>query len=70
MDDSTKRLPRASRLPQVALDHADKILADLPPLTDAQRADLSAILYAAVPRARQLDPYRSRQATSMLSASK
>jgi hypothetical protein len=45
MDDSTKRLPRASRLPQAALDHADKVLADLPPLTDAQRADLSAILY-------------------------
>jgi len=45
MNDSTKRLPRASRLPQAALDHADKIVAGLPPLTGRQRADLSAILY-------------------------
>jgi hypothetical protein len=45
MNGSTKRLPRTSRLPQAALDHADKILAELPPLTDRQRADLSAIIY-------------------------
>jgi hypothetical protein len=45
MDGSTKRLPRASRLPQAARDHADKIVAELPALTPAQRADLSAILY-------------------------
>jgi hypothetical protein len=49
MNDSTKRLPRISRLPQAALDHADKILAGLPPLTDRQRADLSVILYGAWP---------------------
>ena len=46
MDDSTKRLPRASRLPQAALDHADKIIVELPPLTNQQRADLSAIIYS------------------------
>jgi hypothetical protein len=34
-----------SKLPQAALDHADKIVAELPPLTDRQRVDLSAILY-------------------------
>lgn len=49
MNDSTKRLLRISRLPQAALDHADKILAGLPPLTDRQRADLSVILYGAWP---------------------
>lgn len=42
---NTAQLPRISRLPQSALDHADKILADLPPLTGGQRADLSAIIY-------------------------
>jgi hypothetical protein len=46
MDDSTKRLPR---LPKAALDHADKIIANLPPLTGSQRADLSVILYGARP---------------------
>ena len=45
----TGRLPRDSRLPRAARDHADKILAGLPPLTDRQRADLSMILYGARP---------------------
>jgi hypothetical protein len=45
MKDSTKRLPRTSRLPKAALDRIDKIVAGLPPLTDRQRADLSAIIY-------------------------
>jgi hypothetical protein len=49
MNDSTKRLLRISRLPQAALDHADKILAGLAPMTDRQRADLSVILYGARP---------------------
>jgi hypothetical protein len=45
MNDSTKRLPRTSRLPSAALDRADEIAASWPPLTDAQRADLSLIIY-------------------------
>jgi hypothetical protein len=45
MNDSTKRLPRASRLPQRALDRADEIAASWPLLTDRQRADLSLIIH-------------------------
>jgi hypothetical protein len=45
MNDSTKRLSRTSRLPQAALDRTGKIVADWPPLTDEQRADLSLIVH-------------------------
>ena len=43
MDDKTHG--STTQLPQAALDRADKIMADLPPLTAAQCADLSAIIY-------------------------
>jgi hypothetical protein len=44
---SDKTRGGTTRLPQAALDRIDKIVAELPPLTDAQRRDLSAIIYGA-----------------------
>jgi len=45
MNDNTKRLPRTARLPQRALERIEKTVDGLPPLTPAQLADLSLIIY-------------------------